>query len=60
MTGDTMLAPGDLTTAALDASKADGAVVVLTDTSEVNLRWANNTMTTNGHTTTRSFAVSRW
>jgi predicted Zn-dependent protease len=31
--------------------------VVLTDTSEVNLRWANSTMTTNGHTTTRSFAV---
>src|SRR5262249_58221502 len=28
-----------------------------TDTSEVNLRWANNTMTTNGHTSTRSFSV---
>jgi len=47
----------ELTDAALDASGADGCVVVLTETSEVNLRWANNTMTTNGHSTTRSFSV---
>jgi predicted Zn-dependent protease len=46
-----------LTGTALEASGADGCVVVLTETSEVNLRWANNTMTTNGHSTTRSFAV---
>ncbi len=52
-----MITPDELTTAALAASKADGCLVVLTDTSEVNLRWANNTMTTNGHTTTRSFTV---
>ncbi|MGH3822385.1 MAG: metallopeptidase TldD-related protein [Pseudonocardiaceae bacterium] len=51
------MGPAELTTAALEASRADGCVVVLTDTSEVNLRWANNTMTTNGHTTTRSFSV---
>ncbi|MGH3692841.1 MAG: metallopeptidase TldD-related protein [Pseudonocardiaceae bacterium] len=49
--------PDELTSAALAASQADGCVVVLTDTSEVNLRWANNTMTTNGHTTNRSFTV---
>jgi predicted Zn-dependent protease len=47
----------ELTSSALAASKADGCLVLLTDTSEVNLRWANNTMTTNGHTTSRSFSV---
>jgi predicted Zn-dependent protease len=52
-----MIGADELTAAALTASKADGCVVLLTDTSEANLRWANNTMTTNGHTTTRSFAV---
>ncbi|MGA9692722.1 MAG: TldD/PmbA family protein, partial [Pseudonocardiaceae bacterium] len=52
-----MIRPDELTTAALAASKADGCIVVVADTSEVNLRWANSTMTTNGHTTTRSFAV---
>ncbi|MGH3610898.1 MAG: metallopeptidase TldD-related protein, partial [Pseudonocardiaceae bacterium] len=52
-----MIRPDELTTTALAASKADGCIVVLTDTSEVNVRWANSTMTTNGHTTTRSFAV---
>ncbi|MGH3781919.1 MAG: PmbA/TldA family metallopeptidase, partial [Pseudonocardiaceae bacterium] len=52
-----MIRPDELTTTALAASKADGCIVALTDTSEVNLRWANSTMTTNGHTTTRSFAV---
>ncbi|MGH3830140.1 MAG: metallopeptidase TldD-related protein [Pseudonocardiaceae bacterium] len=51
------LGPHELTTTALAASKADGCIVVLSDTSEVNLRWANSTMTTNGHTTTRSFSV---
>jgi predicted Zn-dependent protease len=50
--------PADkLTTVALSASGADGCIVVLTEISEVNLRWANNTMTTNGHSTTRSFSV---
>ena len=53
----TVLGPDELTTTALAASKADGCIVLLTDTSEVNLRWANSTMTTNGHTTTRSFSV---
>lgn len=52
-----MISVEQLTGTALEASAADGCVVVLTETSEVNLRWANNTMTTNGHSTTRSFAV---
>ena len=57
MTGDAVIGADELTAAALAASKADGCIVLLTDTSEVNLRWANSTMTTNGHTTTRSFSV---
>ncbi|MGH3753689.1 MAG: metallopeptidase TldD-related protein [Pseudonocardiaceae bacterium] len=52
-----MIRADELTTAALAASQADGCVVLLTDVSEVNLRWANSTMTTNGHTTTRWFSV---
>ena len=57
MTSGMALGPDELTETALAASKADGCIVLLTDTSEVNLRWANSTMTTNGHTTTRSFSV---
>jgi predicted Zn-dependent protease len=52
-----VIGPDELTSTALAASKADGCIVLLSDTSEVNLRWANNTMTTNGHTSTRSFSV---
>jgi predicted Zn-dependent protease len=52
-----MIRPDELTMAALGVSKADGCIVVVADTSEVNLRWANNTMTTNGHSSTRSFSV---
>ncbi|MGH3684355.1 MAG: metallopeptidase TldD-related protein [Pseudonocardiaceae bacterium] len=57
MTRNIGLSADELTATALAASKAHECIVVLTDTSEVNLRWANNTMTTNGHTTTRSFSV---
>ncbi|HEX2289482.1 MAG TPA: TldD/PmbA family protein, partial [Pseudonocardiaceae bacterium] len=52
-----MIGAVELTEAALAASKADGCIVLLTDTSEATLRWANNTMTTNGHSTTRSLSV---
>ncbi len=52
-----MIRPGELAEAALTASKADECLVLVTETSEANLRWANSTMTTNGHTTTRSFSV---
>jgi predicted Zn-dependent protease len=55
-----VIPPDELTTAALAAARASGAdecIVLLTDTSEVDLRWANSTMTTNGHSTTRSFSV---
>ncbi len=49
--------PDELTGTALAASKADGCLVLVTETSEATLRWANNTMTTNGHTTARRFSV---
>jgi predicted Zn-dependent protease len=42
---------------ALALSKADGAVVIATESSSVNLRWANNTLTTNGATRDRSVTV---
>lgn len=52
-----MIRPDELTGVALAASKADGCLVLLSETSEATLRWANNTMTTNGHTTARQFSV---
>jgi predicted Zn-dependent protease len=40
--------PQDLVEQALKASTADDCVAVLYDTTSANLRWANNTLTTNG------------
>jgi len=45
MTGTT---PHDLVETALEASKADDCIVIVTRSSSANLRWANNTLTTNG------------
>ncbi|MDI3314510.1 MAG: TldD/PmbA family protein [Mycobacterium sp.] len=45
---------------ALDAARSGGAdetMVLVTDRSEASLRWANNTMTTNGVSTSRSTTV---
>ncbi|WP_250279652.1 TldD/PmbA family protein [Frankia sp. Cppng1_Ct_nod] len=42
---------------ALAASEADGCVVIAGESSAVNLRWANNTLTTNGATRDRSVTV---
>ncbi|ONH26211.1 metallopeptidase TldD-related protein [Pseudofrankia asymbiotica] len=42
---------------ALAASRADGCVVIASESSNVNLRWANNTLTTNGATRDRSVTV---
>ncbi|MBX6390948.1 MAG: TldD/PmbA family protein [Frankia sp.] len=42
---------------ALAASRADGCVVIVSESSTVNLRWANNTLTTNGATRDRSVTV---
>ena len=40
--------PQELVDRALDLSTADGLVVIAEETSEANLRWAANTLTTNG------------
>jgi predicted Zn-dependent protease len=42
---------------ALTRSKADGLVVIANETSSANLRWANNTLTTNGVMSSRSLTV---
>ena len=51
------MSPQETVERALALSKADGGVVVATERSEANLRWANNTLTTNGSMRSRSVAV---
>ncbi len=46
MTG--LLSPQQIVETALGASTADGCVVVVNSSSSANIRWANNTVTTNG------------
>ena len=40
--------PQSLVEHALSTSNADGCVVIVRDSTSANLRWANNTLTTNG------------
>ncbi|WP_375491493.1 metallopeptidase TldD-related protein [uncultured Jatrophihabitans sp.] len=47
----------DITDAVLAASAADGCVVVTAEHSETNLRWAANSLTTNGQMSSRSVTV---
>ena len=47
----------DLVEKILALSRADGCIVIHRESSSVNLRWANNTLTTNGAGTDRSIAV---
>ncbi len=49
--------PQDLAEHALSASTADDCVVVVSDKTSANLRWANNTLTTNGVMHTVSVSV---
>jgi predicted Zn-dependent protease len=42
---------------ALELSRADGAVVLVDESSTANLRWANNTLTTNGVAASRTVTV---
>jgi predicted Zn-dependent protease len=42
---------------ALELSRADGAVVLVDESSTANLRWANNTLTTNGVSAGRTVTV---
>jgi predicted Zn-dependent protease len=49
--------PQGLVDAALEASTADDCVVVLRTSSTANVRWANNTLTTNGITSSTRVTV---
>jgi predicted Zn-dependent protease len=49
--------PQELVERALALSKADQCVVIIDDLSDANLRWANNTLTTNGVSRSRDVTV---
>jgi predicted Zn-dependent protease len=49
--------PQQLVEAALTAATTEGTVVIVTDRSEANLRWANSSLTTNGEMSSRSMTV---
>ena len=58
VTGDERVTrPQDLVERALAVSKADACVAIVDESSNVNLRWANNTLTTNGVTRSRQLTV---
>ncbi|MQY27944.1 hypothetical protein NRB56_35270 [Nocardia sp. RB56] len=48
---------GEVVERALAAARADETIVIVTDASEASLRWAGNSMTTNGSSISRSWAV---
>ncbi|MFF3568788.1 metallopeptidase TldD-related protein [Nocardia jiangxiensis] len=52
-----MLHGGEVVERALAASRADEAIVLVTDAAEASLRWAGNSMTTNGSTISREWSV---
>jgi predicted Zn-dependent protease len=52
-----MAAIHELVEQALATSTADGCVVVASERSETNLRWANNSLTTNGQMRSRAITV---
>jgi predicted Zn-dependent protease len=49
--------PQELVERALALTKADGCVAIAEESSSVNLRWANNTLTTNGAARSRQLTV---
>ena len=53
----TALRPQEVAERALELSTADGCVVLAQESSEANLRWAGNTLTTNGVTRGRTLTV---
>lgn len=54
---DATVSPQETVERALALSKADGCLVLATERTETNLRWANNTLTTNGAMRSRRLAV---
>ncbi len=52
-----MTTPQETVEATLALSQADGCIVIADEASDANLRWANNTVTTNGVTRSRQLTV---
>jgi predicted Zn-dependent protease len=52
-----MVSPQETVERALAASRTDDCVVIATESSDANLRWAGNTLTTNGVTRSRQLTV---
>ncbi len=52
-----MIPAQDVVDRALAQSRSDEAIVIVTDQSEASLRWAGNSMTTNGVSSSRSWTV---
>ncbi len=57
MTAPQAMSPQEVAERALESTTADGCVVVVEESSTVNLRWAANTLTTNGLSRARSLTV---
>ncbi len=53
----TMIHGGEVVERALAATRADETIVIVTDASDTSLRWAGNSMTTNGASVSRSWSV---
>jgi predicted Zn-dependent protease len=51
------LTPDEVVETALAAARSDGCVVIVTDSHRMNLRWANSSLTTNGHSHERHVTV---
>jgi len=51
------MSPQETVDRALSLSRTDGCVVIADESSTANLRWADNTLTTNGVASTRSLTV---
>ena len=52
-----MIDPQQVVERALAARTVDESLVIVTDASEASLRWANNSMTTNGVSLSRTWTV---
>lgn len=57
MTTDAPVTAQDLVERGLAASRSDDCIVIVQESSSANLRWANNTLTTNGVMRSRSATV---
>ncbi|WP_227985285.1 metallopeptidase TldD-related protein [Nocardia spumae] len=52
-----MMHGGEVVERALATARADETIVIVTDASEASLRWAGNSMTTNGASVSRAWSV---